>query len=735
MTKRCVAAGCSNTTSAGVSLHKFPLDPKIRRIWAKKVRLTRAKWQGPTEHSTLCCSHFTPECFEGGLHQEFGLKRKRFLKPEAIPTIFRATEKSPVKKKHRKGIQKREKVKLLKELLSPVAESTSACSSSTSTDQDMDSDQSYGEIDHVASASHSVSVQCQTTPCTTHVATQTRLPTRVKLVQASAHMHCTGIQAQPRTVSCGVICKLLDDVPTQESSSDSSNDDDGRDPEYQPCYDSPSSDSDGSSSTHNNEGSSNIHKERKFIVFESQLMKLFNRCISCGGYLVTMKSSRKGGMLRVRQSCEICDDITTWDSQPWLNNTPAGNILLSASILFAGGTVAQTFRVLRHMGVATMTQRNFFKHQKQFLLPAVNAVFVSKQRRLIMEIAAEGDPLVIGGDGRADSPGHSAKYGSYTALDLERNKILDIQLVQSNEVKGSYHMELEGFKRTLEKLNTSGLVVSKLVSDRHRQLAKYVREKTDISHMFDVWHIAKGLKKKVDKLSKVKNCGAVTEWSKSLNHHIYWCASSTTDDQSALRAAKWLSIVNHIQGVHHGHSELYPNCEHDILDGDRKKKYMKPSTLATEKLTSILTKTMLLNDIKMMSTTRQTSSLESFHSVLNYFAPKMNAYTYHGMTCRLQMTALHYNEISDSAQAKTRAGNLRYQLNKPKYKKGSATVKAVKEPCKYGYVDELMAEVVRRVKTSSRELMKKPPPTLCSVYKFPPKDELISRHRTRFNLL
>jgi hypothetical protein len=48
------------------------------------------------------------------------------------------------------------------------------------------------------------------------------------------------------------------------------------------------------------------------------------------------------------------------------------------------------------------------------------------------------------------------------------------------------------------------------------------------------------------------------------------------------------------------------------------------------------------------------------------------------------MTALHFNEISDSAQAKTRAGNLRYQLNKPKYKKGSATVKAVKEPCKYG---------------------------------------------------
>ena len=84
------------------------------------------------------------------------------------------------------------------------------------------------------------------------------------VVQASAHMHCMGIQAQPRTVSCGVICKLLDDVPTQESSSDSSNDDDGRDPEYQPCYDGPSSDSDGSSSTHNNEGYGSLHDFSSF---------------------------------------------------------------------------------------------------------------------------------------------------------------------------------------------------------------------------------------------------------------------------------------------------------------------------------------------------------------------------------------------------------------------------------------------------------------------------------------
>ena len=36
----------------------------------------------------------------------------------------------------------------------------------------------------------------------------------------------------------------------------------------------------------------------------------------------------------------------------------------------------------------------------------------------------------MGGDGRCDSRGHSAKYGSYSLMDAEQNKILDSQLVQ-----------------------------------------------------------------------------------------------------------------------------------------------------------------------------------------------------------------------------------------------------------------------------------------------------------------
>ena len=49
MPSRCVAAGCSNTTREGVSLHGFPSDAYYRRIWMANVKLTRAIWPGPSE--------------------------------------------------------------------------------------------------------------------------------------------------------------------------------------------------------------------------------------------------------------------------------------------------------------------------------------------------------------------------------------------------------------------------------------------------------------------------------------------------------------------------------------------------------------------------------------------------------------------------------------------------------------------------------------------------------------
>ena len=49
---------------------------------------------------------------------------------------------------------------------------------------------------------------------------------------------------------------------------------------------------------------------------------------------------------------------------------------------------------------------------------------------LLRQLRQEKRKLVIGRDGRADSPGHSAKFGSYTVMELKKEVIIGVHLVQ-----------------------------------------------------------------------------------------------------------------------------------------------------------------------------------------------------------------------------------------------------------------------------------------------------------------
>lgn len=44
--------------------------------------------------------------------------------------------------------------------------------------------------------------------------------------------------------------------------------------------------------------------------------------------------------------------------------------------------------------------------------------------------ASRGQKLCLSGDGRADSPGHFADFGTYTLMDVNRNRVFHIELVK-----------------------------------------------------------------------------------------------------------------------------------------------------------------------------------------------------------------------------------------------------------------------------------------------------------------
>lgn len=63
--------------------------------------------------------------------------------------------------------------------------------------------------------------------------------------------------------------------------------------------------------------------------------------------------------------------------------------------------------------------------------------------------------------------------------------------------------------------------------------------------------------------------------------------------------------------------------------------YVLTGTAAYDKLESLLTKKILLNDIKKLSPDAHTSCLEGFHATLNYWHPKLICYSWLGSLSRL----------------------------------------------------------------------------------------------------
>ncbi|XP_035530157.1 uncharacterized protein LOC118337309 [Morone saxatilis] len=229
-------------------------------------------------------------------------------------------------------------------------------------------------------------------------------------------------------------------------------------------------------------------------------------------------------------------------------------------------------------------------------------------------------------------------------MDLRSNTVIDLQLVQSNEVGGSYHMEKEGLKRSLALLEERGVTMDSIVTDRHPRGQRFLRE-ARITQYYNVCHMERGLSKKLLKISQNKECEKLKKWLLSIKNHIYWTAASSTSVPE--RAAKWTSILNHVRDIH-THED--PQCSHPPHTTKDQGKWLTAGTPAFCRLEKVLTNKRVLKDVEKLSPHYPTSSLDAFQRIILRFAPKNVVFPFLGMLCRLYLVALHFNENAGRPQ-------------------------------------------------------------------------------------
>ena len=168
-------------------------------------------------------------------------------------------------------------------------------------------------------------------------------------------------------------------------------------------------------------------KSSTYLVFLSHLLSLFTECRSCHQHCSGEVAQQMGTFISIKQDSHYCGHKWKWNSQPFIKDVPAGNILLSAAILFSGSTPTKSLHFLKCLQMACISDRTFYYHQTKYLEPSIIHVWKHSQQELLSKCRS---PVVIGVDGRADSPGHSAKFGSYGIIDMNTNKVIHIELVQ-----------------------------------------------------------------------------------------------------------------------------------------------------------------------------------------------------------------------------------------------------------------------------------------------------------------
>ena len=78
-----------------------------------------------------------------------------------------------------------------------------------------------------------------------------------------------------------------------------------------------------------------------------------------------------------------------------------------------------------------------------------------------------------------DSPGHTAKYCTYTVMNQEDKAILALEIVDKRETAlKSVLMEAKGFKQAMISIKDAGVELKEVVTDAHPQISKIMSKWT-----------------------------------------------------------------------------------------------------------------------------------------------------------------------------------------------------------------------------------------------------------------
>ena len=214
-----------------------------------------------------------------------------------------------------------------------------------------------------------------------------------------------------------------------------------------------------------------LNDDSKFIVFWLCLLPLLRVCSKCFCHAEIIAVITRGAMLMIKKVCSNYHD-TVWYSNPRMGHMPLINLEMSAAVLYSGNTFTRIKEMMELCKVSFLGRTSYHDLQTRFLIPTVNNFFQKSRHKILSDIKW---PIELAGDGRCDSLGNSAKYGTYTVMDIRSRNSLDVSVGHVGTVNNSYCMERQGLLNCLDSLESERLNITMLTTDGHSQIRSVMK--------------------------------------------------------------------------------------------------------------------------------------------------------------------------------------------------------------------------------------------------------------------
>lgn len=187
---------------------------------------------------------------------------------------------------------------------------------------------------------------------------------------------------------------------------------DPSDTSYAPSSNTQPSSQESTSGSSSANGNGRGWSGKKWLVNESQLLKLFKLCTTCGSEIVERKVIGHSSQIRIQWGC-LNSHSGVWASCPDTRGIPENNLLISAAIFFTGTThtTIKDWAELLRLPIPKETQ--FYATQSTYVIPVIQQAYTEQHERImerLIQPSPSGQKIELCGDARCDSPAKAEFY-------------------------------------------------------------------------------------------------------------------------------------------------------------------------------------------------------------------------------------------------------------------------------------------------------------------------------------